>query len=160
MVSVWRRLIYSLLSVLTANVVFASALTLYGILSAGVKAFESTGIGLFKAFSILFLSYFVMSVMLSAVGWILAVPLVLLVKKVNGWRFWMYLGIGAILGPLALEAGTVYVYLSNKNRGAYPWSSVTNAFALVVSVLTTLIFLLLLRRANERAGEPQIPLGL
>ena len=155
MVSVWRRLLYSLLSVLAANVAFASVLTLYQILHVGLKTIESPGVGPFRVFFTLFLTYFAVSLGLSAVGWILATPLVILGQRVNGWRFWIYLAIGAILGPLALEAVTAYVYLSSKNRGTYPSFSVADIFALIVSSLTTLIFLLLVRRANQRAGETQ-----
>ena len=159
MVSVWRRLIYSLLSVLTANVVFASALTLYGILSAGVKAFESAGMGLFRPLLALFLTYFAVSLGISVVGWVLATPLVVLAKKVDGWRFWMYLAVGAIFGPLVMIGTTAFIHLSGKNGMAFHWFSFSeiDVFALAVSTLTSLFFLLLVRRANHRAGEKQIP---
>jgi hypothetical protein len=160
MVSVWRRLMYSLVSVLGANVAFASILTLYQTLHVGLKTIESPGVGPFRVFSTMFLTYFVVSMGLSVVGWILAIPLVILAKRVDEWRFWMYLGIGIIFGPFALKVVSAYAYLSSKNRGMYPSFSVPDIFAAIVSSLTTMIFLLLMRRANQRTGEPQLPLGL
>jgi hypothetical protein len=35
-------------------------------------------------------------------GWVIAIPLVLKVNNISGWRFWLYLGIGGSYGPIIL----------------------------------------------------------
>ena len=145
MVPWWKRLIYSLVSaVVGAGVSGACGAAQQFIANAHGHL---SPMGLWTA--ILFFDPWV--IMLSLPGWALAVPIVLLVRNIRGWRFWMYWVIGLCLGPALILAVTLY---SGPGLAAFTGNNSMSPFylAAAISGLTTLIYLLLLRRAQARAS--------
>lgn len=90
-------------------------------------------------------------VLFSLPGWALAIPIVLIVLNFRGWRFWMYLAIGCAIGPTLMFGLALYAFLTEPsmvgfNAGAGPLLILGSA----ISCLTTLIYLLLMRRSQPR----------
>jgi hypothetical protein len=78
-------------------------------------------------------------------------PFVLLVKNSRGWRFWIYLTIGSGIGPALVLSRLLYSLLTHSSSGSPTTESPdysTIWVSAAVSNLTTLIYLLLLRRAQ------------
>jgi hypothetical protein len=144
MVPWWKRLIYSLVSaVLGAGVSGAGAAAQQFIANSRGHLHP---MGLWTA--ILFFDPWV--IMLSLPGWALAIPIVLLVKNIYGWRFWMYWVIGLCLGPAIILAVALY---TGPGLGAIPFGSTSLVYlAAAISGLTTLLYLLRLRRAQATAA--------
>lgn len=150
MVPWWKRLIYSLVSVALGA----------GISGAWVAAQETiaqshgriSAMGLLTA--ILFFDSWVL--LLSLPGWVVAIPVVLLVRNIRGWRFWMYWGLGIAFGPALIYAVSVYSAFREQNFESSAMGSVSSvAMAGAVSGLTALFYLLLLRRGQmEPCEEP------
>lgn len=145
MVPWWKRLIYSLVgAVLGAG------------LSGGFVAaqqFISSSHGRVSAIGLMLtvLSFDVWVVALSLPAWGLAVPVVLMVRDIRGWRFWVYLGLGACFGPALILGIALYSALRAPNFAGFPGDSMSVAYmAGAISLLTTAIYLLLLRAAQMR----------
>jgi hypothetical protein len=146
MVPWWKRLLYSLLSVMLGA----------GLSGAWVAAreFIANSHGRISAIAlsttILFFDSWV--VLLSLPGWLLAIPVVLLVKNIRGWRFWMFWGLGVCFGPALILGASLYTALgaaafAGFSRDLLPLTFMAGA----VSGLTTLIYLLLLRWSQARS---------
>ena len=152
MVAWWKRLIYSFVSaVLGAGLCGAAAASQQVVANAhGHLNAEA----LWTA--ILFFDPWVIT--LSMPGWLLALPLVILVKNVLGWRFWMYWAIGICFGPLivflveriAASRGFVLAGIPGGLDAAY-------YLATAISALSSLIYLLLLRRGQVSASMRASP---
>ena len=147
MVPWWKRLLYSLVSVMLGA----------GLSGAWVAAQEFisnshgriSAIGLSTA--ILFFDGWV--IVLSIPGWLLATPLVLLVRNVRGWRFWVYWAIGACFGPVLILGVALYTALKASAFAGFSRDLLPLAYmAGAVSGLTTLFYLLLLLRAQARSS--------
>ncbi len=144
MVPWWKRLIYSLVSaVLGAGVSGACA---------AAQQFITTSRGHLSAMgfwtAILFFDPWV--IVVSLPGWVLAIPIVLLVKNIRGWRFWMYWAIGVCIGPALILGVALY---SGPGLAAIPGGATSLIYlAAAISGLTTLLYLLLLRRGQARAA--------
>ena len=141
MVSWWKRLLYSLASVLAAIIVictFIQILEAFGGPNVhGLKGEFLATIGDFLFFGL--------------PGWLLAVPIVLVVADTRGWRFWMYWAIGSSIGPLMIVGIALYTKLTSPAaEGFTPGSIAFLVFVTAaVSCLTTLIYLLSLRLAQQ-----------
>jgi hypothetical protein len=146
MVAWWKRLIYSLVSaVLGAGVCGAGAAAEQVVSNAhGHLSAEA----LWTA--IVFFDPWVIA--LSFPGWLVALPLVLLIKNVRGWRFWMYWAIGICIGPaivvvvewIAASRGLMLAGIPGGLATAYLLSA-------AISGLSSLLYLLLVRRGQTRA---------
>ena len=143
----WKRLIYSLVSIVLGA----------GLCGAGIEAQEFmahshgrvTAIGLFTA--ILFFDGWV--ILLSLPGWFLAIPIVVAVKDIRGWRFWMYLAIGICFGPALILGLAFYSALRAPSFAGSPEISLSPVYvAGAVSGLSTIVYLLLLRTAQARSA--------
>jgi hypothetical protein len=143
MVPWWKRLIYSLVSaVLGAGVSGACGAAQQFIANSRGHL---NAMGLWTA--ILFFDPWV--IVMSLPGWALAVPIVLLVRNIRGWRFWMYWAIGICLGPAIILAVALY---SGPGFAGLPGNSMSLVYlAGAISGLTTLLYLVLLRRGQARA---------
>ena len=146
MVPWWKRLLYSFASsVLGAGLCGAAAASQQVVANAHGHLNAE---GLWTA--IVFFDPWVIA--LSLPGWLLALPLVLLVGNVRGWRFWMYWAIGTSLGPIiillveriAASRGFVLAGIPGGLSAAY-------YLAAAISALSSLFYLLLLRRGQTRA---------
>jgi hypothetical protein len=147
MVAWWKRLIYSLVSaVLGAGTC--------GAWVAGDQ-FVSNAHGNLSALglstAVLFFDPWV--IFLSLPGWLLAVPVVLLVRNIQGWRFWMYWGLGLLFGPAMILGISLYSTVRAPNFAGFPGNSISLVYlAGAISGLSSLIYLLLLRRGQVRAA--------
>jgi hypothetical protein len=144
MVPWWKRLIYSLVSAVVGAGVSGAC--------AAAQQFVANSHGHLSAMglwtAILFFDPWV--IVLSLPGWVLAIPIVLLVRNIRGWRFWMYWAVGILIGPVLIMAVALY---SGPGLGGLPGGSMSLLYlATAISALTTLIYLLLLRRGQARAS--------
>lgn len=145
MIPKWKRLVCSLLCVMIA----AIAISLASVLWDHFGRHGKLDIGGFL-FSFCFVLLF------SAPGWFLAIPAVILVKKVFGWHFWLWLGIGTCIGPIVMWGLDLYWFFSNPNAVfPSPWGPWINLSA-GVACLTTLLYLTWLRRALRASGMMQV----
>lgn len=146
MVPWWKRLIYSLVSV-----IFGA-----GISGAFVAVQESIGNShahlnaITLSTAILFFDSWVF--LLSLPGWGLAVPIVLLVRNIRGWRFWVYWAIGVCFGPALVLAAELSTAVRSPGLAGFAGNSMVVYLAAAISGLTTLFYLLLLRRGQMRAS--------
>jgi hypothetical protein len=147
MVAWWKRLIYSLVSA-----VLGAALA--GAWVAAQQFLENahghlSAVALLTA--ILFFDPYVIT--LSLPGWVLAVPIVLLVRNIRGWRFWMYCAVGTFFGPFLILAVASYSAFRGPSLAGFPGNSMSTVYmAAAVSGLSSLIYLLLLRRGQTKAA--------
>lgn len=134
----WKRLAFSLLSMVAASAAFAGlSLLLPGTSKASIE---------------LFLVATLVVSCVSLPGWFVALPLILLINNISGWRFWMYLGIGSSIGPVITYVGTIAPFL-HSYKGHYsqaPTVIVMLGMSAVISCLATASYLLLLRGAQFR----------
>ncbi len=81
-------------------------------------------------------------------GLVLALPFVLFFKSAKGYRAWIMLAIGSIIGPAFLG---VWAFLAS--HGHFSWQA--NGAALIMSIWiglpTTVLYVLLLRRFDRRS---------
>jgi hypothetical protein len=143
MVPWWKRLIYSLVSAMLGA----------GLSGAWFAAqeFVASSHGRISAMGLLtaILFFDAWLVVLSLPGWFLAIPVVLLVKNIHGWRFWIYLAIGICFGPVLILVVSWYAATRGLSLAGFAGVSIVYISG-VVSGLTTLLYLLLLRRAQAR----------
>jgi hypothetical protein len=145
MVAWWKRLIYSLVSMLIGAGMTGAAVTAREILDNAHGRISATGL------LIAALGFGTWVVVFSIPGWLLAIPFVLLVRNIRGWRFWMYLTLGACFGPALILGVELYSAVRGMSFEGFPDHSTSVVYmAGAVSTLTTLLYLLLLRRAQNR----------
>jgi len=146
----WRRISDSLLSVLFALVI--SSMFLDVIRSPRDPKSWITG----TLFVIIYGSP------LWIIGWLLALPIVLKIRQTKSWRFWALLSLGSGIGPLVMLiiAVSFELYTLSTNKGsASSWApEALNLvyFAACISFMTTLFFLLFLRRAQRITDSKRI----
>ena len=139
----WKRLFYSLISVVVAAGICGGFVVCEQmIVDSKVPFIAKAWLG-----SVVFFDYWV--VLLSLPGWLLAIPAVLLVRDLRRWRFWVYLALGSFIGPVLILGIAFISALRAPNFAGFPRDSMSTVFlAAGISFLTTLIYLLLLRRAQ------------
>lgn len=145
----WKRLFYSILSVLLGVFLFSFFLSLtnqFGKTTHLNSTLLFEGTLLFGYFALLF----------SLPGWLLALSFVLTVANYSRWRFVAFWAIGTATGPIAMLA-TSYVMLVASTHTLRPsapqgfWSPFELPYAAAVACLVTLIYLLLVRFDQRRA---------
>jgi hypothetical protein len=145
-----QRIAISLLSVLLALAIAALCL---GVLNSlhNPKLWLTATVGFFF-YGLLFCS----------AGWLLALPLVVLIRRADGWHFWAALAVGSAIGPATMILFAAYLELKSN----LPWSAIFSHrnplsntltwLSAVISLLTTLFFLLFLRRAQREQPKDVI----
>src|ERR1035441_5098358 len=136
-----KRLLYSIFSVIAGALIFNLFLLLL-----------SSDYGSFAAFLVVM----GFTLLFSFPGWLIAIPTVVIWSDIRGWRFWMYLGIGSSIGPIWIFVLMLYPFLRAPNQSAYsrgPTVLAMLGLAAAVSGPATLIYLLLLRRAQGVATK-------
>jgi hypothetical protein len=147
MVAWWKRLIYSLVSAVLAAGICGACIAAEQFLSNPHR--HLSAVGLWTA--ILFFDPWV--IILSLPGWALGIPIVLLVKNIRGWRFWMYWAIGICFGPAIVLAVAFYSATRGASFAGFPGNSMSVVYlAAAISGLTALIYLMLLRSGQNRAA--------
>lgn len=134
MVAWWKRFLYSLASVAIPPV---TAL-LCAIVWRFTQGFGSTWL------AVALILYFEFSLF----GWVLALPFVLRVTDFRGWRGFMWISIGSLLGPV-LVGGVSLI----PDAGLSPLSPGSAGISAAASGLATMIYVALLSRAQKKAPE-------
>ena len=80
-------------------------------------------------------------------GWILALPFVIYFKNADGWRTWAILGIGTAIGPCFMLGWPLLA----SGRINWQGDGAGGAMALFIGFLTTLFYVVLLRRFTRKA---------
>jgi len=148
MVPWWKRLFYSFLSVVVSCLV-CNALLALGEATVNSNAQSNSGE---------FLPGLALVLLCSLPGWVLAIPVVLIVTNIRGWRFWMYWAFGSAIGPLLMLGVAFYESLTDPSRGEFVQQvNPLIGLAAAISCATTLIYMQLLRRAQRAAAEKPAP---
>jgi hypothetical protein len=127
---------------------FSAGISLYALVGAAIGR-PSTP----KQFLVSFLWLCLPGVIFAIPGWVIAIPLVLLISRIDGWRFWMLLAVGASIGPIAIASFALWAWVAAGENGRP--DTFGPAFFLLgtaVAAITTLTYLLLLHRAQRRVG--------
>jgi hypothetical protein len=147
MVAWWKRVLFSLVSMVVAATVCLLCVVLQSILKSHPANIHSSEVVLTIAVMIGF----------CMVGWVFAVPVVLIVTNFRKGRFWLYWVLGSCVGPLlmlALSAVVFIVFPQNSTKTMMsPVLLPLIYLATAVSSLTSLFYLLLVRRAQTRADR-------
>lgn len=147
MIAWWKRLIYSAMSaVLGAGACGAAAAAEQVVANAHGQL---SAMGVWTA--ILFFDPWVIA--LSFPGWFLSLPLVLLVRNVRGWRFWFYWAIGICFGPVIVLLVNFIAGMRGLSLAGIPGGIRAALYlACAISAVSSLIYLLLLRRGQTNAA--------
>jgi hypothetical protein len=86
-------------------------------------------------------------------GWLLAAPVVLAVTDFHGWRLWFFLAVGSCIGPIVMVGFALWNRLSDGDTSGFYAGWRFLVLAAAVSCTTTLIYLWLIRRAEERSNS-------
>ena len=113
MVSRSKKLVYSCGSIILGTAIFATLL--WGLASRTPGVVGTTVI--FAA---------------AVAGWIIAIPLILIINDISGWRFWLYLGMGTSSGPILVFATILVPFIKHAMHNHTPASAVSSV------ILTTL----------------------
>jgi hypothetical protein len=98
-----------------------------------------------------FIFFCIVTLYLGVPGWFLAMPFVLCVKNVRGWRLWMLLLVGCSVGPLVIVGVAIWTFArSGTLAGFAPEANGLFLMAMGVSTVATVVYLLLLRRDQLR----------
>ena len=144
MVPWWKRLFYGLIGWVVAMCAIALLTLIWLLTYSPLKRSDSVSdvaSGVLGAF----LAFLISASAVTIFGWLLGLPYVLLVRSSRGWRFWVYLALGSGIGP-ALVLFAVLTRASSHDLTTDDY--VNFCISAVVSSLTTLTYLLLLRRAQ------------
>jgi hypothetical protein len=140
----WKRLTYSFLSVLFGGSVVGIAASFPDAVSNSA-AHVDLGRLLFPACIV---------VIASLSGWLVAIPIVLLVRDYSGWRLWLWGAVGICIGPSVVFGFGLYGYLTDPlSAGFIAGISGFLLLAILVSALSTGAFLFLANRANTDAVQ-------
>lgn len=138
MVPWWKRLIFSILSVLVGVCVAGLASEVVASLSGH---FDSARL---LVSTVIFLIY-------SAAGWIVAAPIIISVRNYRGWRLWGWGVIGISIGPAVIVGFGLFSFLTLKS-GAGFWSGMSDflLFAALISMVSTCVYLFLVTRRGSQ----------
>ncbi len=145
MVPWWKRLVYSLAATMVGGAVCGAGI--------GANEYLATAHGYYSGMALVeeILVFDSWMVLLCFPGWLAAVPMVLLVQDVSRWRFWAYWAAGACFGPALVVALALFDAVRAPDFEGFPQSSLSVVWtAGATSALTSLVYLLLLRRARNR----------
>jgi hypothetical protein len=145
MVAWWKRLLFSLASMIAAAVICLALMLLATTLKSHSANIHSSEVILTVAVMIGF----------CLIGWVISIPAVLIVRNISGGRFWLYWILGSSVGPLLMLLLVVAVFVVVPHGPGAQWFN--PAFrplaylAAAISSLTSLCYLLLLGWAQRRA---------
>ena len=133
-----KRILLSILGVAGAAILSGVGMAIMDAHDGAAMAFQSA-------------LYYPLSVFcFSLPGWLIGLPFVLTIENIARWRFGMYLAIGAGIGPSVMAALGTFTWLTSTNfAGWAPEAKNLVWLGFAVSALTSLIYLLLLRRCQQ-----------
>ena len=145
MVAWWKRLLFSLESMIAASVLCLACMLLVTSLKSHSANIHSSEVLLTVAVLVGF----------CLIGWVISIPAVLIIRNASGGRFWLYWILGSSVGPLLmlLLFAAVFVFMPHSPDAQWfnPAYQSMVYFATALSSLTSLFYLLLLRWAQRRA---------
>jgi len=147
MVPWWKRLAYGLLGWVVATCVVGVFVSFWVMAHSSVHRAVSA-----SSFANLWLLFLISALAVGVVGLLLGIPFVLVVKNTIGRRFWAYLALGSGIGPGLFFIELLYSFLTRarSGRGAAESADYSSLWmSAFISSLTTLIYLLLLRRTQQ-----------
>jgi hypothetical protein len=144
MVPWWKRLVYSLASVVVAVVLC------YGFIFGRMASGKLSGHPLGGDF----LTSVALTLICCIPGWLVAAPLVLMVRNVGGWRVWALWAAGSCIGPALIYLIALLAFHGFAGfRSAAPEANDFLSLAATISCLATLLYLLLVRRSEAHAAR-------
>lgn len=147
MVAWWKRLLFSLASMVAAAVLCLAAILIESALKTHPTSFRSSEVLLTVAVLVGF----------CLIGWVFSIPVVLMIRNVSGGRFWFYWILGSCVGPLLMLLLFAAVFVLVPQSPSAQWFNPALRplvyFAAALSSLTSLFYLLLLRWAQRRANR-------
>ena len=147
MVAWWKRLIYSFVSAVLGAGISGACGAAQQVLSNAHGHLSAMAVWT----AILFFDPWVIA--LSMPGWLLALPLVLLVRDVRAWRFWMYWIIGICFGPAIVLIVNWIATVRGFSLAGIPGGLTAAIYlAAAISGLSSLIYLVILRRGQSQAA--------
>lgn len=84
---------------------------------------------------------------IAVLGWLLAIPFVILFKHADGWRAWATLAIGTAIGPIFLLTPSLVA----TGRISWQGDGAGVGMSLFIGFVTTVVYVLLLRRFKRSA---------
>lgn len=143
----WKRLFYSIVSVLLGVLIASFAL------SIGIGLWEMPPFDPKATFeAALLFSYG--ALFLSVPGWLLSFSFVLTITNLSQWRFFTVWAIGTAIGPTIL-LGISLLPLLTSHHAVFLSDKSLISFATAVACLVTLIYLLLVRYDQHRHARAQ-----
>jgi hypothetical protein len=150
MVAWWKRLLFSLASMVAAAVLSLACILLEAALKSHPASIHSSEVLLTIAVMVGF----------CLIGWVFSIPVVLIIRNIRGGRFWFYWFLGSCVGPLLMLALFAAVFFTFPQSPSAHWFNPALRplvyFAAIVSSLTSLFYLLLLRVAQRRADRKNV----
>jgi hypothetical protein len=150
MVAWWKRLLFSLASMVAAAVLLLACVFLEGVLKGHPASIHSSEL----------LLTIVVMVGFCLIGWVFSIPVVLIIRNIRGWRFWFYWIFGSCVGPLLMLLLCLGVFVlvphSPDAHWFYPALWPLIYFAAAISSLTSLFYLLLFRWAQRREDQKSV----
>jgi len=116
----WKKLAYSFGRVMVGIATFATVL--------GVSSGHPTVAGTFVMFAT------------AVAGWIVAIPSILKINNVSGWRFWLYLGTGSLSGPIILFVALLVPFIRHATRIGHTQNTAVTFVTLIALGLFTIPF--------------------
>ncbi len=130
----WKRLAYSFVSVLFASGTVGVAGSCRDALVYPGSHLDPAGV-LWPTFAV---------VVASLSGWLVAIPIVLLVRDYSGWRAWLWAAIGIGIGPTVIFGFAVYGFVSDpRSAGFAAGASGFFLLSTLISILSTCGYLFL-----------------
>jgi hypothetical protein len=142
--TIWQRIAASLVSTL-----LALAITIVGF-DILVLPHDP------KALLAVIVAMFLLGLRICWVGWLVALPPVLIIRRTDGWRLWAALALGSAIGPVNVFLVAVYQGLKSSSLSQSILVMLSSAWligsAASVSLLTTVFYLFYVRRAFRITG--------
>jgi hypothetical protein len=131
-----------------ACVVFAIALLFLWWSLVGLLYSRSLRLGQLHDLAQMLLVYFLFALP----GWLIALPFVVLLKDAQGWRGWFTLIVGTCIGP-----GFLLIWSLIASPGQFSWRALPPGlgFPLIISLPTTVSYVLALKFAHRRSMAPE-----
>jgi hypothetical protein len=143
MVPLWKKIGLSVISLFAGSILGAAIMVLQMLISDPPPASRmGESLLAFASLAPLFL-------LLSLVGWVGAIPAVILIKGFCRWRYWVYLALGTAIGPVFWLG---FRMLTEKGAARFDFFAMPYQVT-TVSFLIALIYILLFQRAQERAAR-------
>jgi hypothetical protein len=94
-----------------------------------------------------FVSFLYFSSLLVIPGWFISLPIVLSIKRFDGWRIWLQLAIGSAIGPVVILSLALYSNFTSPQLAAH---DTFFYFAAAISFLSTALYLFSARQLSAR----------